>query len=141
VATSEDVMRILAGRRQRTGRVAVAASVLAIDVANVLYAGALMVAASVSAHPQPSAQLVAVALAIAVLGGGAAASVWLCSQFRGFRFVMAVTLAWTAAWTAAMWQTIDPGFPVGYTLGILGLHVWAATLLWSGRRAFAPIPS
>jgi len=139
MTTSDDVMRILVGRRQRTGRVATAASALAADIGLVAYAGALVVAAYVLGHPLPSSQI-ALALLVCALGIGAVGSVWLCSQFRGFRVVMAVTLAWVVFWVAALWQTILPELPVAYTALVLLWHVGAAWLLWSGRRAFAPIP-
>lgn len=132
-------MRILAGKRQRTGRAAAAASALALDIALVLYAGALVGGAWVLGYPLPSSQF-GLALLVGALGIGAEGSVWLCSQFRGFRVVMAVMIAWLVFWVAALWQPILPGFPVGWITFYLCWHVGAVAALWSGRRAFEPNP-
>ena len=142
MATSEDVMRILAGRRQRTGRIVVAAGALASDVALALYVGAGLWGAWVLGFTPPPRDI-PLTILVGLLGGalaiGAATSVWLCSQFRGFRFVMTVEFAWLIVWLAALWRTLSPE-PSGWIVLFLCWHIGAVAALWSGRRAFHPTP-
>jgi len=137
MATSEDVRRILAGRRQRTGRVAGAAAALALDLAFVLYGAAVVGAAWLFGYPLPSDGF-GLAILIAALGVGAVSGVWLCAQFSGSRVVMVVLIAWLAFWIAAMWQPVLPAMPTAWIAGYVCGHVGAVVALWSGRRAFDP---
>lgn len=143
MTTADDVRRILAGRRRGADQVATAAGALAIDIVLVLYAGALVGGAWVVGYcPPPAAIGVAfvVGALVGVLGIGAVIAVWLCSEFRRFRVVMTVLVAWLVLWVAALWQGVVE-LPAGLVALHLCWHIGAVAALWSGRGAFQRGPA
>jgi hypothetical protein len=101
MAPPDGVTRILTWRRQRTGRVAAAAFVLAWDVVLTLCAGAFVFGAAVLEHSLPTSGI-GIAVLIWVLGIGADVGVFLSCQFRGFRLIFAVALSLNISWVAAL---------------------------------------
>ncbi len=142
MTTTDEAWRAFGGQRQRTGRVALAAFALACDTPLVLYAIAVVALGWLSRSEVDSAEL-ALAGAVVVLGIGTFASIWLASEFRGYRLVLTVALGWVLFWgvaaAAATWRAADIRIPESYPAAALVWHIAAALFLWSGRVAFRPV--